>query len=172
MRFQMIREFTEEVSKMLDIDTQRSLVGVILFSNTATVHFPVNKYTNTSALLAAINPGLPYNSIGGNDTAAALNLLCTSGQPGGALGLRPGYSHVAVIVTDGESSNEMATLIAANKLRTTGIYHQIYAVGISGADVTELYVIAGDPSHVFFISNFNSTAIAALQQNVIQKCAN
>ena len=96
----------------------------------------------------------------------------TSGQHGGALGLRPGYSHVAIIVTDGESSNEMATLIAANKLCTAGIYHQIYAVGISRADVTELYVIAGDPSHVFFTNNFNSTAIAALQQNVIQKMCN
>ena len=167
-QFQLIREFTANLSKLLDIGPQRSLVGVVLFSTTARVHFPVTKYTNTFTLLPALNPGLPYIR-GSTNTAAALNLLRTSGQPGGALGLRHGYTHVAIVVTDGKSDNGIATLNAASTLRTVGIYHQIYAVGISGANATELNVIGGDPLRVFFTSSFNSTAIAALQQSVTQQ---
>ena len=170
-QFQLIREFTANLSKLLDIGPQRSLVGTILFSTTARVHFPITKYINTSTLLPALNPGLPYSG-GLTDTAAALNLLRTSGQPGGALGLRPGYTHVAIVVTDGKSNNETATLNAASTLRTAGIYYQIYAVGISGADATELNAIAGDPLRIFFTSSFNSTAIAALQQSVTQQLCN
>ena len=72
---------------LLDIGIRRSLAGVILFNSNASVHFPVTQYTTASTLLPAINPGLPYNG-GSTNTAAALDLLRTAGQTGGALQLR------------------------------------------------------------------------------------
>ena len=167
-RFQMIREFTEQISMLLDIGMQRSLVGVILFSDDADIHFPVTQHTDASTLLPALNPGLPYNG-GGTDTDVALNLLRTAGQNGGELQLRPGYIHIAMVVTDGRSDDERATLRAARALHASNIYDKVYAVGISGADVTELNAIASDPSLVFFTTNFDNAAITALQLNVTRE---
>ena len=72
-------------------------------------------------------------------------------------------------MTDGRSNDQQATITAANALHTSNIYDQIYAIGVSGADVTELNVVASDPSLVFFTSNFDSTGIAALEQNFTQQ---
>ena len=170
-RFQMIREFTEQLSMLLDIGIRRSLVGVILFSSNANVQFPVTQHTTASTLLPALNPGLPYSG-GGTNTQAALNLLRTAGQTGGMLDLRPGYVPIAIVVTDGVSNNRNATLAAASALHASNIYAQVYAVGVSGADATELNAIASDPSLVFFTSNFDNAAIAALQQNLTQQLCN
>ena len=106
------------------------------------------------------------------NTQAALNLLRTAGQTGGMLDLRPGYVPIAIVVTDGVSNNRNATLAAASALHASNIYAQVYAVGVSGADATELNAIASDPSLVFFTSNFDNAAIAALQQNLTQQLCN
>ena len=168
--FQMVREFTEQISMLLDIGKRRSLVGVILFSNNAIVHFSVTQHTTASTLLPALNPGLPYSGArGGTNTQDALTLLRTAGQTGNALDLRPGYVPIAIVVTDGRSNSRNATLTAASALHASNIYYQVYAVGVSGADLTELNAIASDPSLVFFTSNFNNATIAALQQNLTQQ---
>jgi len=166
----MIREFTEQISMLLDIGIQRSLVGVILFSNDATIHFPITQHTDASTLLPALNPGLPYSG-GGTDTFDALDLLRTAGGDG-RLGLRLGYVHIAIVVTDGASSNLGATLSAASALHASNIYDQVYAVGVSGARMTELEAIASDPSLVFFTTNFDNAAIRALQLGLTQELCN
>ena len=63
---------------------------MILFSDNASVHFPVTQHTTASTLLPALNPSLPYSG-GGTNTQDALNLLRTAGQTSNALDLRPGY---------------------------------------------------------------------------------
>ena len=153
---------------LLDIGTQRSLAGVILFNNNASVHFPVTQYTSASTLLPAINPGLPFHG-GSTNTAAALDLLRTAGQTGGALQLRSGHPNIVIVVTDGESNDPEATLSAANTLHASNTYKQIYAVGVHGANITELKAIASDPSLVFFTSNFDTTAITAMQTYVTKE---
>jgi len=169
--FQTIREFTVDIMMSLDIGIQRSLVGVILFSTSANIHFPVTQHTNASILLQELNPGLPYSG-GTTNMAAALDLLHTAGQTGGALGLRPGYNNTVIFVTDGASDNRSATLTATSALHESKIYDQIYAVGIRGAITTELNAIGSDPSLVFFASNFDSTTVTALQQDVTQELCN
>jgi len=149
----------------LDIGLQRSLVGTILFNSTASVHFDVKQHTTQASLLTAIR-NIPYRS-GGTNIAAALNLLRTAGQiPGGALKLRSGFTHIAILVTDGRSSSVNS---AASALHASNIYDQVYAVGVSGADRNQLNAIASDPSLVFFTSNFDGTAIASLEQSVTQQ---
>ena len=166
--FQLIRQFSEEISRSLDIGPHRSRVGVILFGSSVRVHFPVVQYTDAATLLPALNPGLPYKD-GTTDTATALDLLQTAGQPGGALGLRSQFEHIAIVVTDGKSNDQKATLLAANALHMSDIYSRVYAVGISEADATELSIIASNPSSVFFSGDFNSEAISAVGQRIIQQ---
>ena len=165
--FALLRQLVQQISTGLDIGLQRSLVGVIQFSGSVSLQFGVTQHTDQTSLLTAIS-NLPYRG-GGTNTAGALDFLRTTGQPGGALNLRDGFTHVAIVVTDGVSSSQSATLNAASTLHASGIYDQVYAVGVSGADTTELNAIASDPSLVFFDSNFDSAAIAALEQSVTQQ---
>ena len=163
----MIRGFVANISIALDIGLQRSLVGTILFSTNAGIVFGVTQHTDEASLLTAID-NLPYNG-GATNTAAALDLLRTAGQPGGALNLRNGFTHVAMLITDGRSNSQQATLTAASNLHSSNIYDQVYAIGVSGADATELNAIASDPSLVFFTGNLDSDSIVELEQNVTQQ---
>ena len=78
-------------------------------------------------------------------------------------------------MTDGRSNSWNATLAAANALHASNIYaqvSQVYAVGVNGADPTKLNGIVSDPSLVFFTSNYDNAAIAAIQQNLTQQLCN
>ena len=150
----------------MDIGLQRSLVGVISFSDFASIDFGVTQHTDLNSLLLAIEK-IPYRA-GFTNTAAALNLLRTAGKPGGALNLRDGFTHVAILITDGES-NRGNTTAAAHALRASNIYTEVYAVGVDQADMDELNLIASERSLVFFDSNFDSAAISSLEQSVTQQ---
>ena len=165
--FDFTKKFITDISSALDIGLQINLVGVILFGTSTSIEFSVIQYTDKASLLAAID-NLSYRG-GYTNTHAALDLLRTAGLPGGALSLRSGFTHVAIVITDGRSSDENATLTAASALHSSNIYDQVYAIGVDRADVTELNAIASDPSLVFFTSNFDSDTVAALEQNVTQQ---
>ena len=164
-RFQLIREFVADISSMLEIGLQRSLVGVISFSDDANLNFGVTQHTDQASLLSAIN-SLPYRE-GFTNTAAGLDLLHTAGLPNGDLNLRDGFTHVAILITDGQS-NQGDTTTAASALHAANIYSEVYAVGVNQADMDELNLIASERSLVFFDSNFDSAAISSLEQSVTE----
>ena len=161
--FQLIREFTAKISAELIRNSPRSAIGVILFDSNARIQFTLQTYTSLSSLLSAIN-NLPYSG-GGTDTAEALQLLLSTAR-NGVLGLRNDSSKVAIVITDGRSSSSSATLSAAAALHTSNIF-EVYAVGVDGADLTELEGIASSPELVFFTSSFNSTGLQQLQDRII-----
>ena len=164
--FSLIRDFVANITSTLDIGLQESLVGVILFSTNASIEFSVTQHTNETSLISAIH-NLPYRG-GGTNTATALDLLRTAGQPGGALNLRTGYTHIAALVTDGVSSDQQATLTAASALHSSNIYDQVYAIGVGDAinvGEAELSTIASDPSLVFSTSNFDGLLISEQTAN-------
>ena len=164
-RFQLIREFTANITTELIRNSPRSAVGVILFSSTAYIRFTLRTYTSLSSLLSAINL-LPYSS-GGTDTAEALTLLLSSAQ-NGALGLRNDSSKIAIVITDGRSSSSSATLSAAATLHASNIF-DVFAVGVDGAYMPELEGIASSPEFVFFTSSFSSTGLRQLQDSIIPR---
>ena len=162
-RFQLIREFTADITTELIRNSPRSSVGVILFNGSASIQFNLQTYTSIISLLSAIN-NLPYSG-GGTDTDEALTLLLSSAE-NGALGLRNNFSKVAIVITDGESSSLSATLSAAAALHASNIF-DVYAVGVDGANLTELQGIASSPDFVFFTNSFNSTGLQQLQDRLI-----
>jgi len=143
----------------------QSRVGVILFESFARIQFNLRDHTSLSTLLPAINPGLPYNG-GGTDTAGALRLLLSSSQ-NGILGIRSGVRNVAIVITDGRSNSRSATLSAAASLHTANLF-EVYAIGVDGADITELNAIASNPEFVFFSNQFNTAVLGQLQQSIIE----
>ena len=83
------------------------------------------------------------------------------------LNLRDGFTHVAILITDGQS-NLGDTTAAASALHAANIYSEVYAVGVNQADMDELNLIASERSLVFFDSNFDSAAISSLEQSVTE----
>ena len=147
-QFQRIREFVDNITISLKLNSPESLVGIILFNNTAHIQFNLEEHTNLSTLSPAIDPGLPYNGSQGRDTAAALSLLLTSAQ-NGSLGIRNETSNIAIVITGGRSSDNNSTQLAAAALHAANIF-DVYAIGYDSADINELNTIASGPNFVYF----------------------
>ena len=163
--FQLIREFVGDIATKLILRSPRSAVGVILFDNIARIEFNLRAHTSLTSLLSAINQ-LPYNG-GGTDTAEALRLLLSSAQ-NGALGLRSDSTNTAIVITDGTSNSQSATLSAAAALHASNIFN-VFAVGVGGVDLTEIEAIASSPEFVFFTSSFTSSNLQQLQERIIEQ---
>jgi len=161
-QYQLIREFAESIASALTIGPQNSLVGAIVFSSSAFIHFNLQQHTNVTTLLPALNPGLPYPR-GGTDTAEALELLLSSAQDG-TMGIRDGRPHIAIVVTDGRSNNASSTETAANAVHGAGIY-QVYAAGLGSAYKDELNAIASGPLLLFFTTIFDTNSVTELTNN-------
>ena len=165
-RFQLIREFTANITTELIRNSPQNAVGVILFASSAYIRFNLQTYTSLNSLLSAINR-LPYNDGSSIDTDEALTLLLSTAQ-NGALRLRSNSSKVAIVITDGRSSSSSATLSAAAALHASNIF-DVYAVGVGGAYLPELEGIASSPEFVFFTSFFNSTSLQQIQDRILPK---
>ena len=164
-RFELIKEFTTDITTELISNSPNTAVGVILFASSAYIHFNFQTYTSLNELLSAID-NLPYSG-GGTDTAEALTLLLSSAQ-NGALGLRDDSSKVAIVITDGHSNSRSATSSAAAALHASNIF-AVYAVGVGGADQNELEIIASGPEFVFFTSSFDDTSLQQLLDPLLQQ---
>ena len=164
----MIREFVDNIIINVKLNTPESLVGVILFDNFARIQFNLEAHTSLSTLSPAINPGLPYlfNSYS-RDTAAALNLLLSSAQ-NGSLGIRNESSHIAIVITGGQSNSIYSTQSAAAALHAANIF-DVYAIGYSWADINELNTIASDPNFVYFTNFYYRYDVEELGKNIIDQ---
>ena len=167
-RFQLIREFTANITAELLRASPSSAVGVILFDSFARIQFTLQTYTTPGSLLSAIN-NLPYNG-GGTNTVEALTLLLSAAR-NGTLGLRNDSSKVAIVITDGRSSSTSATLSAAASLHASNIF-DVFAVGVDRAYMPELEGIASSPEFVFFTNLFTSDGIQELQERIFPQLCN
>ena len=167
-RFQLIKEFVANITTELISNSPKSAVGVILFASSAHIQFNLRTYTSLTSLLSAID-NLPY-SRGGTDTHEALALLLKTAR-NGVLGLRSDSTKVAIVITDGRSSSRSATSSAAGRLRASNIF-DVYAVGVDGADLTELQGIASSPDFVFYTDSFSSAGLQHLQDRIIPHLCN
>ena len=71
---------------------------------------------------------------------------------------------MAYIITDGGSENQNKTANAARELRNSGV--TVFAVGVSGANRTELELIASQKEYVYFCENF--TQLQTIQEKFEQ----
>ena len=164
--FQLIREFTANITADLIRSSPRNAVGVIVFTRSVFLRFNLQTYTNLSALLSAINE-IPLDlSPKGTDTVRALRFLLSSAQ-NGALGLRNDSSKVAIVITDGEPGRAPSAIVsAAAALHASNIF-DVYAVGIGGrVDLSTLKGIASNPDFVF-TDSFSRNGLYQLHHRIV-----
>ena len=68
--------------------------------------------------------------------------MLLASQPGGALNLRSGYIHIAIVVVTDRRLGDLENInIAVNRLHETNIYSQVCAIGVNRADYNEVELI-------------------------------
>ena len=169
-RFQLVRELIENITINIKVNSPETLFGLITFDSYARFQFNISTHKKFSALLSAINPGIPYNYYGSytTNTASALRLLLSGGVEGGYLQLRDKTPNVAIVITDGYSSSYSSLQSAANSLHASNIF-DVYAVGIGNNLYSELQLIASDPSFVFSTYSLNSLTAQLLEDDIIEQ---
>ena len=179
--FNLTKNFVINTSYLMNISAECSHAAVILFARNATIRFDLNEYTDETNLTNAVNE-IVYSKIDkqtrtGTNTPSALDLLRIAGLDG-RLGLRDGFVHIGVVITDGRPdlnhlniSKTIAserTETAGNRLHEAEIYDQIYAIGIEGNNSLEktLRLIADPEDQVFSIDGFDKEMFAELERNI------
>ncbi|KAI8502373.1 hypothetical protein Bbelb_199610 [Branchiostoma belcheri] len=119
-------------------------VGVLQYSTTVQEHFPLNTYSRSTQVLAAIDD-IPYMQGG-----AALRYLAHNSFTA-AKGGHPNHQNIAIVVTNGKSFSPVKQ--PSDELRKMGV--AVYAVGVgSQVDRGTFTAIASDPSKVYQTDNF------------------
>ena len=163
--FQLFREFIENVSSVLNFGQSNSRVAVISFDESPRLVFNLHQYTDRPSFVQAVR-SLSYSD-GGTNIAEALNFLRETAQ-NGSLGISDNNRQIAMFMTDGQSDAE-ATQIAAADLHGADIF-QVYAIGVSGANITQLNVIAGGNSEFVYYSNtFDSAVLRRIEGEVTEE---
>ena len=160
-------KFTKRVVKRLDISLRTNLIGLVQFGFDASFVFPLQRYTSTRDVLSALDEfGKMYPRHNKTNFVPLLEFLGTSANDQ-SLGFRPNYSNVAVVITDGRSTDTSNLSSAAMALHNRGVY-QRYAVGVGNANLNELEVITDDEKTAFFESQLNDETIRQLERQLFK----
>uniref|UniRef100_A0A3P8XBR1 Collagen type VI alpha 6 chain n=1 Tax=Esox lucius TaxID=8010 RepID=A0A3P8XBR1_ESOLU len=149
--FHLVRGFIHNIVEGLNVGLNGVRVGIVLYNEKASVQVFLNSSQEKSSILTFIKL-LPYRS-GGTKTGEALDFarknmfIMERGSR-----KQEGVQQVAIVITDGESQDNVTSRAAA--LRRSGV--TVYAVGIKDADEKELKQIASYPAkkHVLKVDNF------------------
>ena len=155
MNFGRVLNFTKAVISKLDVGLDKTRVGVISFSNLVRPEFKLNKYDNKTDMLAAVGSIKYMNS--GTNTHLGLDEMRINGfsTASGARNTSLGIPQVSVVMTDGQSSQQSSTILAAKLVHDAGI--TVFAIGVTtDINVYELQTIASEPvcSHLFQLDTF------------------
>ncbi|XP_056376656.1 collagen alpha-6(VI) chain-like [Hyla sarda] len=160
--FKKTKEFMDSFVRQADIGSDKVQIGLIQFSSETKEEFQLNRYKQKDDLQAAIS-GIQQMQQG-TMTGAALQdaLPYFSAAKGG----RPNIRQYLIIITDGESQDEVAQPAAT--LRKYGV--DIYAIGVLSANNSQLLEIAGQQDRVYFEDSFD--ALAFLNKIIIFEICN
>ena len=185
--FNLMKKFVTSTFDIMNISAECSHAAVILFARDAMIRFDLSEYTNVTSLTNAVNE-IVYSEIDketrtGTNTPSALDLLRIAGLDG-RLGLRDGFVHIGVVITDGRPdlnhlniSRTIArerTETAGNRLDDAEIYDQIYAIGIEGnKSLGDTLRFIADPEQLVYpIAGFNEELFTELRRNISRQFCN
>lgn len=147
-QFDVTKDFIQGIVSKSDIGADKVQIGLIKYSSSAELEFPLNRYRSKDDLMYAISTMTQIKE--GTRTGRALEFasLYFDQSEGG----RPEVKQHLIVVTDGKSNDEVEE--PAKRLREKGII--IHAVGIVKAVYSQLKEIAGTPDRVFTEDSYES----------------
>ena len=163
--FVAMKQLVKNIASSLTIGPENTRVAVIVFESGVRLEFNLNSYTNINSLSQAID-NIFYDS-GGTSTHLALQLLRESAVSE-LLGVRPSTdtTHIAIVITDGQSNSPTATAEEARKVHTDTDF-TVFAVGIgSGIGSDELTTIASRDDYVILATSFTTQEFQRLEADI------
>jgi Mg-chelatase subunit ChlD len=149
--YEFLLNFTAEVTTSFEIGQDAVQFSALVYSSRTYKEFGFTDYLTNDAVKQAFLR-LPYYG-GSTFTGAALKYARTTGFSS-KNDARNDVPHIAVVVTDGQSSDVHDTEDQAYLLKKAGV--AVFSVGVgNGADRDELLRIATYPSFVFQVNDFS-----------------
>lgn len=122
--FLVQQDFVSDVVDIFDIGPWKIQVGLVTFSDNASVAFHLNTFQDKASIQNAVKA---INYTGGKTyTADALSLVKSSVMSA-RNGFRKSVAHVTIVITDGMSAEPEKTKSVAAKLKKEGMY--VFAIG-------------------------------------------
>ncbi|CAD6190362.1 unnamed protein product [Caenorhabditis auriculariae] len=138
-------DFAMHLAGRLNISDEGSHMAMIQFAETPKLEFALGLYNHPTQLEWAIQR-VEYLS-GATNTGKALRFTLEKGLQGS----RPDVPKVAVVITDGQSQDDVSE--PAQLLRDANV--MIYAIGVTNlVNVHQLHQMTGNPVRVFTVESF------------------
>lgn len=164
--FERSLKLTKRCVQGLNFAGGRTRVGVMTYSDSSTIGFNLNKYTDKASVLNAIS----FAQVSGfTNTQDALRVVRT--QMFNSAGDRPGAQNFAIIMTDGLSNVQPdRTIPEAQLAHQSGI--TVMGVGIQdqdGLNYVEIEGISSNPSstYSFFLTEDTEDAIETMANSIL-----
>lgn len=141
-------EFVKDVTNDLVLnETDGYIVGALVFSSVVNTEIRLRPVLTQTGFRRRVDQATRIKA--GTATHIGLRRTREIIQLEGRFGVR----QVAIVITDGRSKNNTATVIEADLLKQSGV--DVIAIGIGYLiDQNELYSIASNPEYVFVLDNF------------------
>ena len=164
--YRKMLRFVSDVVDIFDIGPDKTRIGVVLFSDGIHPIIHLNNDLSKDLLKQRIIDATYLQ--GGTRTGGALRYIRQRGFSKEYA--RSSVAHIAIILTDGQSSDIQVTVTEAERARNDGIY--LFAIGIGGQiDLLELKAIASKPVNDFMFEIDNYDALASIKNILaIQTC--
>ncbi|XP_062925868.1 collagen alpha-6(VI) chain-like [Mobula hypostoma] len=146
--FKKMIDFIETLINRTEVGKSRVQIGVIQFSTQTRLEFRLNQYHDKENLLQALHGIEQLNEETSTGRALKFTINCFDSSNGG----RPGERQYLIVITDGQAQDEVYT--PAKAVREKGI--NIFAIGIFGANNSQLVDIAGSQDKVYHAENFDA----------------
>ncbi|NXI42764.1 VWA2 protein, partial [Galbula dea] len=149
--FERSKHFAGKLCDALDIHPDRVRVGMIQFSSTPHLEFPLDLYLTKQEVKERIKR-IVFRG-GSTETGRALKYILRKGFSGGRNSSVP---EVLIIISDGKSQGSTSMLAMQMKER----HILVFAVGIRFPRWEELHVLASEPTeqHVLFAGDVDDAA--------------
>ena len=159
-KFKNMQKFMESIVNETSVGVNRTRFGVILYSTEAKCNFTLKEYSSKRQVLKAIQALKSPNGDTYTGKALAYTLQYFEEKYGGRRASK--VPQILMVITDGDATDPHHLKAPAVALRETGI--SVYSIGVEGANKAELEIVAGEPSRVFFVDNFD--ALDTLYKNI------
>ncbi|KAL3856129.1 hypothetical protein ACJMK2_015322 [Sinanodonta woodiana] len=141
--FKQQLEFVKHLVSAFDVGQGKTRIGAINFSDRHMTEFHLNSFDSKEDILNAVS-NVQYTAGGTTNTFDALRLLRTEAFSA-VNGDRSDIPNIAILLTDGESSNMASTVKEAKLTREAGV--TIFGIGIGDKiNKEELEQIASSPT--------------------------
>lgn len=156
--FKDIKEFVKEVIEMFNIGPNNVRFGVVQYSHKIEREFTLDQYQKKGDLVRAIDN--VRQIYGDTYTGKALEYM----QPlfTEAKEQRRVPCHL-IVLTDGEAHDRVKE--PADRLRANQV--NVYAIGIKGANKTQLEEISASKARTYFVNDFDSLKV--IKDELVQK---